>query len=62
MATSGSVGASGGGSDQIFWQNDKTITADYTVVATTNANSSGTITIADGVTVTIADGGEWSIV
>jgi hypothetical protein len=62
LATSGAVGASGGGSDQIFWQNDKTITANYTVAATINASSSGTITIADGITVTVADGAEWSIV
>lgn len=62
FAQSGAVGASGGGSDAIFWENDKTITTNYTVTATTNAVSSGTITIADGVTVTIADGGEWSIV
>lgn len=62
MATSGAVGASGGGADAVFWENDKTITTNYTVTATTNAVSSGTITISDGVTVTIADGGEWSIV
>jgi hypothetical protein len=62
LATSGAVGASGGGADAIFWENDKIITTNYTVTATTNAVSSGTITISDGVTVTIADGGEWSIV
>lgn len=54
--------AQGGGSDQIFYINNKTITANYTLSGTVNATSAGTITIADGITVTIADGGEWSIV
>jgi hypothetical protein len=54
--------ALGGGNDQIFYVNNKTITANYTLPATVNAVSAGTITIADGITVTIADGAEWSIV
>lgn len=54
--------AQGGGSDQIFYLNSKTITANYTLAGTSNAVSAGTITIADGITVTIADGAEWSIV
>jgi hypothetical protein len=62
FATSGAVGATGGGSDQIFWENGKTITTSYTVAGTVNMSSSGTITIQEGVTVTVADGGEWSIV
>jgi hypothetical protein len=62
FATSGSVGATGGGSDQIFWENGKNITTSYTVAGTVNMSSSGTITIQEGVTVTVADGGEWSIV
>jgi hypothetical protein len=62
FATSGSVGATGGGSDQIFWENGKNITTSYTVAGTVNMSSSGTITIQEGVTVTVDDGGEWSIV
>ena len=45
-----------------FYYNARTITANTTIANTQSALSVGTITIADGVTVTIADGGEWSIV
>lgn len=62
FATSGAVGATGGGSDQIFWENGKTVTTAYTVGANSNMTSSGPITISEGITITIASGGEWSIV
>jgi hypothetical protein len=55
-------GAKGSGSDQIFFENGQTVTADYTVGATTNAMSAGPISINSGITVTITDGGNWSIV
>lgn len=55
-------GATGGGSDQIFIENGQVITSDYTISSTTNAGSFGPITINDGVTVTVADGGNWIIV
>lgn len=45
-----------------FYYNSRTISANATIAANQSALSVGTITIADGVTVTIADGGEWSIV
>ena len=57
-----SGGATGAGTDRIFWENDKTVTADYTIAAAKNATSGGPIVIADGVTVTIEDGGEWVVV
>ncbi len=46
----------------IFVEGSKTVTADHTVAAAKNTMSAGPITIADGVTVTIADGGDWVIV
>lgn len=46
----------------VFWENSKTVTADYTISINKNAMSAGPITINDGVTVTINDGSEWSIV
>lgn len=46
----------------LFYTTTRTISSNTTVSATTNAMSAGPITIADGVTVTVADGGEWSIV
>jgi hypothetical protein len=55
-------GAVGGGNDQIFWKNGKTITANHTILGTENAGSFGPITVADGVTVTVADGGTWTVV
>lgn len=56
------VGATGGGTDKIFYLNDQTINNNYTVSGTQNAGSFGPITIASGVTVTIASGGVWTIV
>ena len=55
-------GATGGGTDRIFYLNGQTITQNYTVSATDNAGSFGPVTIADGVTVTVADGATWTIV
>jgi hypothetical protein len=45
-----------------FYYNTRTISANVTIAATENAMSVGPITIADGVEVVIADGGEWSVV
>lgn len=45
-----------------FYYNSRLISANVTIANTQSALSVGTITIADNVTVTIADGGEWSIV
>ena len=59
----GSVGggATGGGSDAVFIENDQTVTTDYTIPADKNAMSTGPVTIDDGVTVTISDGARWVI-
>jgi hypothetical protein len=54
--------SAGGPAGDIFYLNSKTVTANRTITSTENAMSSGPITIADGVTVTIQDGGEWAIV
>ena len=45
-----------------FFENDQTIDSDYTVGATKNAMSIGTVEISSGVTITIASGGNWVIV
>ena len=42
--------------------NDNSISGDYTLAAGYNGVSAGPITIASGVTVTIADGSSWSVV
>ena len=59
---SGSGGATGGGSDQIFYENGQTVNTDYTITTNSNAGSFGPITVASGVTVTVPTGSTWSIV
>lgn len=55
-------GAVGGGSDKVFWENDATVTTNYTITANKNAGSFGPITINTGVTVTIPSTSTWTIV
>jgi len=55
-------GATGGGTDEAFYENDMTISTSYTLTAGKNAMSAGPINISDGVTVTIPSGAAWSIV
>lgn len=55
-------GATGGGSNAVFYENDKTVTQSYTITSGKNAMSTGTITIASGVTVTIPSGSRWVII
>lgn len=55
-------GAVGTGTDQVFYQNDQTVTLDYSIEAGKNAMSAGPIAIAASKTVTIPSGSEWSIV
>ena len=51
-----SAGATGGGSDQIFYENGQTVTTNYTITNGKNALCAGPITINSGVTVTIGSG------
>lgn len=60
--TGSSGGAVGGGTDKIFYENDISITADYTITANKNAMTAGPITIANGVTVTVLANTTWTIV
>jgi hypothetical protein len=46
----------------IFFENNITVTANYTITANKNAMTAGPVTIADGVTVTIPNGSTWTIV
>jgi len=56
------AGATGGGSDSVFWENDQTVTADYTITSGKNAGTFGAITIDTGVSVTVPTGSTWTIV
>ena len=58
--------AAGGGAvgngNAIFWENDQTITGDYTITNNKNAGSFGPITIQSGTTVTVGAGETWTVV
>ena len=56
------AGAQGAGSDNIFWENDQTVTQSYTITNGQNAGSFGPITIQSGVTVTIGADETWTVV
>jgi hypothetical protein len=55
----GSIG--GGAADGIFYENEQNVTANYTVVASKNAMTTGPITIDAGVSVTIETGARWVV-
>lgn len=55
-------GATGGGSDQVFFENGQTVGTNYTLTTNKNAVSAGPITISAGITVTIPSGSNWAIV
>ena len=50
-------GASGGGNDQVFYENGQTVTTNYTISSRTNAMATGPITVNSGVAVTVPTGG-----
>ena len=60
------AGATGGGSDRIFFENGVTVASNYTIGttfgATANALSAGPITINAGVTVTVPSGSVYTVV
>lgn len=55
-------GASGSGPDSVFYENDQTVTTNYTLTPGKHAMSAGPITIATGVTVAVPTGSTWTIV
>lgn len=64
-ATSFTVGGApleAGAKNGIFWENEQTITSDYTITSGRNAGTFGAVTIADGVTVTVPSGSRWVII
>ena len=56
------AGAVGGGGNEIFWENDQTVTQSYTITNGKNAGSFGPIEIQSGATVTVGAGESWTIV
>jgi hypothetical protein len=61
-ATAGLGGATGGGTDQVFYENDVAVTTSYTISTDKNAISGGPVEIDSGATVTIPSGSVWSVV
>lgn len=55
-------GATGGGSDEVFYENGQTVTSNYTITNGKNAMSAGPITVNSGVTVTVGAGETWTVV
>ena len=54
-AIGGGAGATGGGTDQVFFESDQAVTTDYTLTASKNAHTVSP-TINSGVTVTVPSG------
>ena len=57
-----SWGVAGGANQGIFWENNQTVTSNYTITDGKNAGSFGPITIASGITVTVGSGETWTVV
>jgi len=54
-------GATGGGPDEVFVENQAIVTTNYTLTTGYNAESVGPITINSGITVTIPSGQRWVV-
>jgi hypothetical protein len=54
-------GATGGGGNQVFYENSQIVTTSYTITSGKSASSTGPITINSGAIVTIPSGSRWVI-
>jgi hypothetical protein len=54
-------GATGGGGNQVFYENSQIVTTSYTITSGKSASSTGPITINSGAVVTIPSGSRWVI-
>jgi len=55
-------GATGGSTDQVFYLNSQTVTANYSIPSGQNAGTFGPVSVNGGATVTVPSGSTWSIV
>jgi hypothetical protein len=55
-------GAKGGGTNQVFYENETNVTDSYTITTGYNALSAGPITVDAGATVTVPSGSVWTVV
>jgi hypothetical protein len=58
----GGAGAAGTGNNQVFFQNDLTVTASYSIPSGKNAGTFGPVSVNSGVTVTVPSGSVWTVV
>ena len=58
----GSIYPTGGSPDRIFYENQQTVTANYTVTTSYNAMTAGPITIDSGAVVTVPSGSTWTVI
>jgi hypothetical protein len=56
------ISPTGGGTNRVFYENDQTVTEDYTIPANKNAMSTGPVTINSGVTVTVSTGARYVVI
>lgn len=56
------AGATGGGNNSVFFENEQVVTVNYTITTGKNAMSAGPITINTGITVTVPTDSTWVIV
>jgi len=61
-AWGGFGGASGASGNAVFYENDTSVTASYTITSGKNAMTAGPITINNGVEVTVPTGSVWTVV
>jgi hypothetical protein len=54
-------GATGGGPDEVFVENSRVVTTNYTIPVGKSAESVGPITINSGITVTVSSGERWVV-
>lgn len=54
-------GATGGGDDEVFVQNDQAVTTSYTIPGGKNASTVGPITVPDGIIITVSSGSRWVV-
>jgi hypothetical protein len=62
VVAGGGSGATGAGGDQVFIENDQTVTTSYSIPSNKNAGTFGPVTINSGVTVTVPSGSVWTVV
>lgn len=55
-------GATGGGGDQVFVENDQVVTANYSITVGKNAMSTGPISVNSGVTITVPNDSVWTVI